>query len=1132
MKFSRNRFRRTPKLSVEQLESRYVLSAPQVIDLNTEPLGSGPDVIASVSDEVLFGYDGQLWRLPADGEATVIVDDLSSTAKQLGTVGGRLLYQSGGVQSYDPATHQSTLIIPIGSSASTPIAWGQFLIFATSKEVWRTDGTLEGTSKVLTSTTSLFAGYWTELGDSLIFSANDGVRGSELWRLDSSGPAQLLKDIQPGSSPSYPTHLVAAGKWIYFTANDGEHGAELWRTDGTSDNTMMVKEFYPGATFIAGPDGLTVLGNYLYYAASTVTHGRELHRTHIETGETTLVADVRTGTAPDGTQWGSEPSYLLSHNGSLYFRAVTALGNWTPFKYDPHTGSVVNLAPGRSWSEIRFYAADESLYMLAANRESPNSSYINWELLISDGTVSGTFAAAIPQQNNNTSWPTIYNDGPDGITVVFHRLTNLTAFLDIWRADSNGAVYVSEVPSYFEVEGHRLGTYRLLKLSFSTLEQGELWAIDLRDNSLAILGGLHRDTTIVELAGRVYYNGWDANTGFELWSSDGTLSGTDIVVDLDFRTADSRLHYGATGRTKVVFRDELYFGMTVGRQSAELWATDGSVEGSRRVAETGTQALGEMIVFRDSMYFIGGRPSIVGNVSQLWRVGPNGVAQMMEGITAGTLFKQGEALYLRGTVNGVTGLYRNDGSGFQLILEAYKVGGANGGFGSVYERDGRIYFHYGNIYGETLYVYDIATLTNTILTTAIGIGWFQKHSDGLIFSKRNSNVSDWQMWYTDGTVEGTRPLSEFLPEYESSHTYTRLFTYGGMEYFRIESSGLGSELFRNDGNVGTVELVADIRSGPASSFPSQPARLGDRVIFTADDGIHGREWWVIDFPNASPRLLKDIFPGGTSGLSSSVPIAVIGDVAYFTGYDPEHGVELWQTDGTTAGTRLVHDIRRGPTSSEIRELAAMGNRLFFQARDDVYGMEWRVLTPDSLGLPGDYDGNGVVDTNDYSVWKTNFGATSGPGLAADGNNDGHVNLADYTIWRDNLGAQLVPPSPASFIAPVVELETPAIATSAPVDSSQSVLRNPPWPTDELGLQSSGRRVLGSASQASTGPAYASNDPHLLLVHSRLNLTSDFSPTKVIPPMPSSEPAIRQAFALLAERGALETDFEGPMLELA
>ena len=54
--------------------------------------------------------------------------------------------------------------------------------------------------------------------------------------------------------------------------------------------------------------------------------------------------------------------------------------------------------------------------------------------------------------------------------------------------------------------------------------------------------------------------------------------------------------------------------------------------------------------------------------------------------------------------------------------------------------------------------------------------------------------------------------------------------------------------------------------------------------------------------------------------------------------------------------------------------------------------------------PGDYDGNGIVESADYVVWQNGFGTAVTPGTGPDGNGNGLVDAADYTVWRDHLGA--------------------------------------------------------------------------------------------------------------------------------
>ena len=52
-------------------------------------------------------------------------------------------------------------------------------------------------------------------------------------------------------------------------------------------------------------------------------------------------------------------------------------------------------------------------------------------------------------------------------------------------------------------------------------------------------------------------------------------------------------------------------------------------------------------------------------------------------------------------------------------------------------------------------------------------------------------------------------------------------------------------------------------------------------------------------------------------------------------------------------------------------------------------------------LPGDFNGDGIDDAADYTVWSDSLGSTTN--LAADGNGNGTIDALDYTIWLSNFG---------------------------------------------------------------------------------------------------------------------------------
>jgi surface-anchored protein len=94
----------------------------------------------------------------------------------------------------------------------------------------------------------------------------------------------------------------------------------------------------------------------------------------------------------------------------------------------------------------------------------------------------------------------------------------------------------------------------------------------------------------------------------------------------------------------------------------------------------------------------------------------------------------------------------------------------------------------------------------------------------------------------------------------------------------------------------------------------------------------------------------------------------------------------------------VYKVQLGASATRVGLGPVQGSAVFtFLVGDDA-------IPP----LAGDYNGDGMVDSVDYTVWRNALGAT-GPGLPADGNNDHEVDAADYGVWKTNYGSVLSPP---------------------------------------------------------------------------------------------------------------------------
>ncbi len=73
--------------------------------------------------------------------------------------------------------------------------------------------------------------------------------GGELWRSDGNGLRHFCgSGHKPWHSLANPNGLANVNNTLYFEANDGTRGSELWKTNGTLASTVLVADINPGPT--------------------------------------------------------------------------------------------------------------------------------------------------------------------------------------------------------------------------------------------------------------------------------------------------------------------------------------------------------------------------------------------------------------------------------------------------------------------------------------------------------------------------------------------------------------------------------------------------------------------------------------------------------------------------------------------------------------------------------------------------------------------------------------------------------------------------------------------------------------------------------------------------------------------
>jgi len=364
-----------------------------------------------VADDGINGRE--LWKTDGTSAGTTMVKDIFSGAgsanpSSIISVNGALYFTANdgvnGIELWktDGTSAGTTMVkdIFIGANGADPLNLinvlnGTLMFIAddgiNGAALWKSDGTATGTVMVKdinpntnaneVNSHSLYARYFTNFNDTLYFSANDSVHGSELWKSDgTTNGTVLVSDITSGIAGSYPFSFFAFNNKLYFTtvlSNGNNTLTGLWKTDGTTSGTSLFKPF---VVF----DNVTNVNGTLYFSANDGTgiSGTELWKSDGTITGTIMVKDIWPGANT------SNLAHLTNYNNTLYFTANDDISYGTQlWKSDGSATGTIKLSEITNGISSYLIVVSDTLYFTADDLNHGNELW-SYKPLVSTTGIS------------------------------------------------------------------------------------------------------------------------------------------------------------------------------------------------------------------------------------------------------------------------------------------------------------------------------------------------------------------------------------------------------------------------------------------------------------------------------------------------------------------------------------------------------------------------------------------------------------------------------------------------------------------------------------------------------------------------------------------------------------------------
>src|SRR6195952_4853876 len=435
--------------------------------------------------------------------------------------------------------------------------------------------------------------------------------------------------------------------------------------------------------------------------------------------------------------------------------------------------------------------------------------------------------------------------------------------------------------------------------------------------------------------GKLFFVTTTADSGRELWVSDGTAAGTHLVRDIYPGTGNSSPQY------LTAFNDKVYFTAASG-SNRMLWSSDGSSGGTAPVITTPATGASdsEVAATNGHLFFIESSSTGSNRLQQLDASGTSATPVTLDGatMTADTLTASpGGKLYFNGSVSGNRSLYDTDGTADPVQVTendnpVYDFGDwtpvpTSTGVAFIRDND---YEVVTRVVGET--ATDVTATDNNLSSlTAFPA------TDGtttLVYSE-SGNSAGGSSFYSVKAGQATPTTIGDISDTTQDEPWSVQAVGHGVVFTEPSKTTIG--LYRTGGEAGDITRIGD--AGDTNNQYTDIDRnetiapAGSGALFIGGDPLHGLEPAYTDGTAAGTHTLGDLNSAlNDAQLYSST--VTIGGKLYFSATDGTHGDELWTTDGTVSGTHMVTDLVAGADSSYPQYLVTMGGKLYFVAYGD------------------------------------------------------------------------------------------------------------------------------------------------------------------------------------------------------